>query len=87
MLRAVVAVLSFSTVLATSEFPNAGLIRLRGGADFKDRATGILFSDSIKAGGSTLQVSREFVRLFMFNQSMLQDIVEFCETSLNWLLY
>jgi hypothetical protein len=57
MLRTIVGVLSLTTALATSAgSANAGLMRLRGGADFKDKATGILFPDSIKAGGSSLTV-------------------------------
>jgi hypothetical protein len=57
MLRFIVGVLSLTTALATSAAPaNAGLLRLRGGADFKDKATGIIFPDSIKAGGSSLTV-------------------------------
>ena len=66
MLRVVFAALSLTAVLATSTSPyNSGMMRLRGGADFKDRATGILFPENLKAGGSTLQVCSVFLMKFV----------------------
>jgi hypothetical protein len=45
-----------ATATATSA-SHLGTMRLRGGADFKDKATGILFPETIKSAGSTLKVS------------------------------
>jgi hypothetical protein len=60
MLRALTVTLSLTAAFATSaSAPSVGLMRLRGGADFKDKATGILFPEHLKAGGSDLQVSHE----------------------------
>lgn len=56
MLRALIVTLSLTAAFATSaSAPSVGLMRLRGGADFKDKATGILFPEHLKAGGSDLQ--------------------------------
>ncbi len=64
MLRVVSFSLLVATAVADVSAPSASAMRLRGGGDFKEKATGIIFPENIKSGGSTLKV-RKFVFLCM----------------------